>query len=87
MKSKISIILLLLLCIMLFTVIPCAFAESEHQAMTQMQHDALILGENYFGPTPNLGDSSIATVMLVGLAVLSLAGAILAHRKARSNAR
>ena len=35
--------------------------------------------------TPELGDSSIATVALVGLAGLTLTGAVVAHRKARSN--
>lgn len=37
--------------------------------------------------TPELGDSSIATVALVGLAGLALTGAVVAHKKARSNAR
>lgn len=37
--------------------------------------------------TPELGDSSIATVALVGLAGLTLTGAVVAHKKARSNAQ
>lgn len=37
--------------------------------------------------TPELGDSSIATTALVGLAGLTLTGAVVAHKKARSNAQ
>ena len=37
--------------------------------------------------TPELGDSSIATTALVGLAGLALTGAAIAHKKARSNVR
>jgi hypothetical protein len=37
--------------------------------------------------TPELGDSSIATTALVGFAGLALTGAVVAHKKARSNAQ
>lgn len=37
--------------------------------------------------TPELGDSSIATTALVGLAGLALTGAVVAHKKSRSNAQ
>lgn len=37
--------------------------------------------------TPELGDSSIATTPLVGFAGLALTGAVVAHKKARSNAQ
>ncbi len=37
--------------------------------------------------TPELGDSSVATTALVGLAGLTLTGAVVAHKKARSNAQ
>lgn len=37
--------------------------------------------------TPELGDSSIATTVLVGFAGLALTGAVVAHKKARSNAQ
>ena len=37
--------------------------------------------------TPELGDSSIATVALVGFAGLALTGAVVAHKKSRSNAQ
>lgn len=37
--------------------------------------------------TPELGDSSIATAALVGFAGLALTGAVVAHKKSRSNAQ
>ena len=37
--------------------------------------------------TPELGDSSIATTALVAFAGLALTGAVVAHKKARSNAQ
>ena len=37
--------------------------------------------------TPELGDSSIATAALVGFAGLALMGAVVAHKKSRSNAQ
>lgn len=36
--------------------------------------------------TPELGDHSVATVTLASLSALTLAGAIIAHKKVRSNA-
>lgn len=37
--------------------------------------------------TPELGDSSIATAALVGFTGLALTGAVVAHKKSRSNAQ
>ena len=76
----------------------CAFAEAVHGALIL---DESQLSDPYRTPnlerpvTPNLyreimpelGDSSIATAVLIGFAGLALTGAVVAHKKSRSNAQ
>lgn len=91
----------LFICAILVVSTTYAFAEAVHGALIldesqlsdpyrtpyieleQPQRNPIIELET----TPELGDSSIATAALVGLAGLALTGAVVAHKKSRSNAQ
>lgn len=71
LKSKVCTILAILLVFGGFN----AFAE-QYSLTPDLQRNT----------TPELGDHSVATVTLASLSALTLAGAIIAHKKVRSNA-
>lgn len=73
-------------CVIFATLMSCALAEAEHGALIldgsqTPEHGALFLSQ-----TPELGDTSCGVAVLASLSVLTLAGAIVAHKKVRSNA-
>lgn len=82
LKSKVCTILVVLLVLGGFN----AFAEQYSWTPDLQREETSWTPDLQRNTTPELGDHSVATVTLASLSVLTLAGAIVAHKKVRSNA-
>ncbi len=82
LKSKVCTILAILFVFGGFNV----FAEQYSLTPDLQREETSWAPDLQCNTTPELGDHSVATVTLASLSTLTFAGAIIAHKKVRSNA-